>query len=118
MSGNLLSICDCPTICKTLKYIDQSDNSFWCVLGFDTKDFGRLIADWLVENLNPWHDLNLNVVRLVYCQKKIKIKIKKKRYNKHLFLIRLALTPQFKQVQILMSFWIVNELQWKQMTIT
>jgi len=28
MSENLLSICDCPTICKTLKYIDQSDNSF------------------------------------------------------------------------------------------
>jgi hypothetical protein len=37
----------------SLIYIDQSDNSSWCVLGFHSKRFSRLIADWSVKNMNP-----------------------------------------------------------------
>jgi len=36
MSCNLSFIFDCPFICKTVKYIDQSDHCSWNVLGFDT----------------------------------------------------------------------------------
>ena len=32
--------------------IDQSDNISWCVLGFDTTRFNRLIADRSIENIN------------------------------------------------------------------
>ena len=39
--------------CKAVRYIDQSDNSSWRVLGFDTYIFNRFIADWSVENMNP-----------------------------------------------------------------
>jgi hypothetical protein len=46
-------IFDSPIICKTVNYTDQSYNSFWCVFGFDTYSFCRLIADWPVENMNP-----------------------------------------------------------------
>jgi len=47
----ILSV-DCPIICKTVKYIDKSDNSYLCVLSFDTSRFIWLIADWSVENMN------------------------------------------------------------------
>jgi hypothetical protein len=33
------------------KYIDQSDNSSWHVIGFDAKRFSRLITYWSVENV-------------------------------------------------------------------
>jgi len=33
MSGNLSFIFDRPITCKTVKYIDQSHNSSWHVLG-------------------------------------------------------------------------------------
>ena len=36
VSGNLSFILDRPIIWKTNKYIDYCDNSFWCVLGFNT----------------------------------------------------------------------------------
>jgi len=35
------------------KYIDQSDNSSQCVLTFITSAFGKIIADWSIENMNP-----------------------------------------------------------------
>jgi hypothetical protein len=38
--------------CKTVEYIDQSNNSFWCIVSFDTYRFSRLITDWAVENMN------------------------------------------------------------------
>ena len=38
-----------PIICKTVEYTDQSDNSSCSVHVLN----GRLIADWLVENMNP-----------------------------------------------------------------
>jgi len=34
MTSNLSLIFDRPIICKTVKYIDQSDNSSWRVLKF------------------------------------------------------------------------------------
>ena len=37
---------DCPIICKTVKYSDQSDNSCWYVLGFDTSSLSRINANW------------------------------------------------------------------------
>ena len=43
---------------KTVKYIDHSDNSSWHVFAFNTYRTGRLIPDWLVENMNP--DMTLN----------------------------------------------------------
>jgi hypothetical protein len=36
-----------------IKDINESDNSFWPVFCFDTLRYGRLIADWSVENMNP-----------------------------------------------------------------
>ena len=38
---------------KTVKYIDHSDNRAWHVFAFNTYRTGRLIPDWLVENMNP-----------------------------------------------------------------
>ena len=49
MSGNLTFIFDNPIICKLVKYIDHSDNSFYRVPGLR---FKTLIADWSVENMN------------------------------------------------------------------
>ena len=34
-------------------YFDQSDKSSQHVLDFNTSKIGRLVADWLVENMNP-----------------------------------------------------------------
>jgi inhibitor of KinA sporulation pathway (predicted exonuclease) len=42
-----------PIICKTVKYIDQSENSSCQVLGCITQDLVWLTADWPVENVNP-----------------------------------------------------------------
>ena len=68
MSGNRLFIFYCPIICKTVHYIDQLENSSWCVyLILKT----RLISDWSVENMNP--DVNSNKMLLellVYCKTK------------------------------------------------
>jgi hypothetical protein len=33
---NLSVIFDRPIICKTVKYIEQSDSNSWCVLDFET----------------------------------------------------------------------------------
>jgi capsular polysaccharide biosynthesis protein len=52
MPCNLLFIFDRQIICKTVKYIVESDNSSWCVLGFDNLIFSRRIIDWSVENMN------------------------------------------------------------------
>ena len=52
MSGNLSVIFGLPIICKTVKYIDKSDSSFHHKLSFNASRFGRLIADWAVENMN------------------------------------------------------------------
>jgi len=46
MSANFSFIFDRPIIPKTIKYIDQSNNSSQHVLGFN---HGRLISDWSVE---------------------------------------------------------------------
>ena len=53
MSRNMSFIFDHPIICKTVIVIDQSDNSAWCVLDFDSKRFQRHIAVWFVNNMNP-----------------------------------------------------------------
>jgi len=52
MSSNLSFIFDCPIIYKTVKYIDKSDNNSQCAVDFNTTRFGRLIADWSVENMS------------------------------------------------------------------
>jgi hypothetical protein len=47
-----------------VKYIGQSDNISLGVLGFDTKRFRRLIADWSDKNINPeltLHGMSLDV---------------------------------------------------------
>jgi hypothetical protein len=51
-----------PIICKTVKYIGQSDNSSWHELVIDTYRFSSLIPDWLVENMNP--DMTPNSILL------------------------------------------------------
>jgi hypothetical protein len=51
--GNPSFIFERSIKCKTVKYIDQLDNRFQRMLGFNTPRFRRLIADWLVENMNP-----------------------------------------------------------------
>lgn len=38
---------------KAVKYSDQSENSSWHVLDFDTYRFNRPIADCSVEDINP-----------------------------------------------------------------
>ena len=53
MSCNLSFIFDHPIVCKTVKHIDQSENSSWPVLVFNTLRFSRLIADWSVEIYEP-----------------------------------------------------------------
>jgi hypothetical protein len=52
MSCNFSVIFDNPIICKTVIYIDKSDNSSWREVGFDTYRFDRLITDWSVQNMN------------------------------------------------------------------
>ena len=81
MSCNLSLTLDHPIICKTIKHIDQSDNSSLCVLSFYTYRLSRLITNWSVENMN----LNITHTRLHVSPKKISLK----RYNKHINLIRL-----------------------------
>ena len=55
----LASLCDlsfifgCLVISNTFNYIDQSENSSWHVLDFDTYRFNRPIADCSVEDINP-----------------------------------------------------------------
>jgi len=53
-SANLsfILIFDHSIICKTIQYIDQSHNRSQNMLGFNTIRIGRLITDWLVENMN------------------------------------------------------------------
>ena len=51
-----------PIICKTVKYIGQSDDSSWHELVIDTYRFSSLIPDWLVENMNP--DITPNSILL------------------------------------------------------
>jgi hypothetical protein len=51
LSCNLSFIFDHPIICKI--NIDQSENSSYCELGFDTERLISLIADWSVETMNP-----------------------------------------------------------------
>jgi len=46
--GNISFIFDHPIICKTVKFIDQWDNSSQSVLGFNTSRFGSLFVDWWV----------------------------------------------------------------------
>lgn len=54
MSCNLSLIFDHPIICETVYCIDQSDISFWHLLGFaDTLRFNRLVAYWSVEKYKP-----------------------------------------------------------------
>ena len=55
MPGNLLFIFDHPIICRTFEhtYIDQSDDSSKHVLHFYTANFGRVVADWSIENMTP-----------------------------------------------------------------
>jgi hypothetical protein len=40
------------TFQSSFEDIDQSDSSSWCVLSFNTLRFGKIIADWSVENMN------------------------------------------------------------------
>jgi hypothetical protein len=64
MSRNISFIFDHPIICRTVIVIDQSDNSAWCVLDFDSKRFQRHIAVWFVNNMNPDvtpHGMSLDV---------------------------------------------------------
>jgi len=49
MLAYLSFIFDHPIICKTIKHIDQSNNS--PQLGFNTSIFGKLIAHWSVEKI-------------------------------------------------------------------
>ena len=42
---------DHPMICKI--NIDQSENSSYCELDFDTERLISLIVDWSVETMNP-----------------------------------------------------------------
>jgi len=54
MSADHSFIIDCSIIGrlgKTIKYIDQSDNSSECVFGFNTSRISRLLTDWTVENI-------------------------------------------------------------------
>ena len=44
---------------RQIKDIDQSDNSFFRVLGFHVYRFRELGTDWSVENINP--DVSLDV---------------------------------------------------------
>ena len=46
MSGNLSFIFDRPIMCKTVKNMDQLDNSSWYYKVV-------LLPDWSVENMNP-----------------------------------------------------------------
>jgi hypothetical protein len=63
MSGELLFIFDRLIICKTVKYINQSDDSSWHAKS-------RLTADWSVENMNP--DMTPNGMLLDNKKNKIK----------------------------------------------
>ena len=38
---------------NTVKYIYQSENSYKLVIGLNTSRYGRVIANWSVENMNP-----------------------------------------------------------------
>ena len=49
MLAYLSFIFDSPIICKTIKHIDQCNNS--PQLGFNASIFGKLIAHWSVENI-------------------------------------------------------------------
>ena len=62
MSDKLSFIFHSSIICKTVKHIDQSDNSCQQILVFNISRLGSLIADWSVENMNP--DVTPNAVSL------------------------------------------------------
>jgi hypothetical protein len=51
MSGNISFIFDRPIICKTVKYIEETENRSLRALGFDILRFYKLIADWSLENM-------------------------------------------------------------------
>ena len=79
-SGKISFIFDRPIICKTVKYIDQSDK----------KSSSRLIPDWSLENMTS--NMAQNRMLLDFSCKTKKKKNNKKRYNKHdghLILIKL-----------------------------
>ena len=62
LSCNHSFIFDHPIICKI--NIDQSENSSYCELDFDTERLISLIADWSVETMNPEmipYGMSLNV---------------------------------------------------------
>lgn len=55
---------------QCVKYIDHSDNNSLRALGFDTKQFSKLIADWSVQNMNT--DISpyrMSLDMLVRCQR-------------------------------------------------
>jgi len=53
MSDDLLFIIDHPIIHKSIKCIDQLDNSSHHVFDLNTSRIGRLMVDWSVQNMNP-----------------------------------------------------------------
>jgi hypothetical protein len=68
MSCNLSFIFDCPIICKTVKYINKLDNSYWYI-------YSQVIAEWSVENMN--HDIDMTpkgMLLVVRVSTKMKIK--------------------------------------------
>jgi hypothetical protein len=59
MSYNLSFIFDCPIICKTVKYIDQSDNISWQYSVLIPKDLvgSSLISQLKILTCDPIHDV-------------------------------------------------------------
>jgi len=80
-SCNLALIFDQPIISKTVKYINQSDNSSCRIIGSCTLRMCRLLANVSVENMNP----GVNLYGIVL---DISESTNKNRYNKNLILIR------------------------------
>ena len=55
---------DHPINCKTVKYINQSNNSSQLLLSVDISRFGRFVVEKLVENMT--HEMTLCRMLLYY----------------------------------------------------
>jgi len=69
MSDDLSFIIDHPIIHKSIKCIDQLDNSSH-VFDLNTSRIGRLMVDWSVQNMNPDTTLYSMVLDVSVSQKR------------------------------------------------